>query len=345
MGAPPPRLSPPKPAGPPPIPQYQPSQPLPPKPQMPGALNVAPQAPVQPAVPGLLQPTPLALPAPAPPTGAVDLFGLPVAAPPPAPPVAPAPPAQEESWGLDRLDLSAVPAAPAPAPPPRQKSNDWPAPSGVDPAVWAQLPEAMQREILMQRGGDPHADSATAAVPPPRAPRASGADAYRSAKHHEAPAHSTHGVVQIECLARCSLRTLKTKVWKPSVVIIKGHRELLVFRNSSDWAQYRTASIHRGGDIVQAMKAVTPLIKLHIMLSAVHKTDEVKAKEYNTFGPLHHFTLSETGAEGKEKVIAKFASRGARECLDLRSAIEAGIRNARNGSFRSSCGDATGRYS
>ena len=26
----------------------------------------------------------------------------------------------------------------------------------------------MQREILMQRGGDPHADSATAAVPPPR---------------------------------------------------------------------------------------------------------------------------------------------------------------------------------
>ena len=226
------------------------------------------------------------------------------------------------------------------------KSNDWPAPSGVDPAVWAQLPEAMQREILMQRGGDPHADSATAAVPPPRAPRASGADAYRSQKHSEAPAHSTHGVVQIECLARCSLRTLKTKVWKPSVVIIKGHRELLVFRNSSDWAQYRTASVHRGGDIVQAMKAVTPLIKLHVMLSAVHVTDEVKAKEYKTFGPLHHFTLSETGAEGKEKVIAKFASRGARRCLDLRSAINAGIRNARGGgSFRSSGGDATGRYS
>merc|ERR1719384_2993716 len=188
MGAPPPRPSPPKPAGPPPIPQYTPSQPLPPKPQMPGALNVAPPAPAAPAVPGLLQPTPLAPPAPAPqPTGAVDLFGLPVAAPPPAPPVAPAPP----------------PIA-------RQKSNDWPAPSGVDPAVWAQLPEAMQREILMQRGGDPHADSATAAVPPPRAPRASGADAYRSQKHSEAPAHSTHGVVQIECLARCSLRTLKT---------------------------------------------------------------------------------------------------------------------------------------
>merc|ERR1719482_2127133 len=263
MGAPPPRPSPPKPAGPPPIPQYTPSQPLPPKPQMPGALNVAPPAPVHPAVPGLLQPTPLALPAPAPqPTGAVDLFGLPVAAPPPAPPVAPAPPPQEESWGLDGLDLSAGPAAPAPAPPSRQKSNDWP--------------------------------------PPPRAPRPSGADAYRSAKHHEAPAHSTHGVVQIECLARCSLRTLKTKVWKPSVVIIKGHRELLVFRNSSDWAQYRTASIHRGGDIVQAMKAMTPLIKLHIMLSAVHVTDEVKAKEYKTFGPLHHFTLSdERGRERK----------------------------------------------
>ena len=155
----------------------------------------------------------------------------------------------------------------------------------------------MQREILMQRGGDPHADSATAAVPPPR-----GADACRSQTHAEAPAHSMHGVVQIECLARCSLRTLN-KVWKPSVVIIKGHRELLVFRNSSDWAQYRTASVHRGGDIVQAMKAVTPLIKLHIMLSAVHVTDEVKAKEYKTFGPtfgpLHHFTLSETSAEGK----------------------------------------------
>merc|ERR1719160_47411 len=317
MGAPPPRPSPPKPAGSPPIPQYTPSQPLPPKPQMPGALNVAPPAPVQPAVPGLLQPTPLALPAPA-------------------------PPPQEESWGLDGLDLSAGPAAPAPAPPSRQKSNDWPAPSGVDPAVWAQLPEAMQREILMQRGGDPHADSATAAVPPPRAPRATGADAYRSAKHHEAPAHSTHGVVQIECLARCSLRTLKTKVWKPSVVIIKGHRELLVFRNSSDWAQYRTASIHRGGDIVQAMKAMTPLIKLHIMLSAVHVTDEVKAKEYKTFGPLHHFTLSETSAEGKEKVVAKFASRGARECLDLRGAINAAVRSG--GASRSDGGDAVGRY-
>ena len=98
-------------------------------------------------------------------------------------------------------------------------------------------------------------------------------------------------------------KIIKPKGWKPSVVIIKGHRELLVFRNSSDWAQYRTASVHRGGDIVQAMKAVTPLIKLHIMLSAVHVTDEVKAKEYKTFGPLHHFTLSETSAEGKEKVI------------------------------------------
>ena len=31
------------------------------------------------------------------------------------------------------------------------------------------------------------------------------------------------------------------------------------------------------------MKAVTPLIKLHVMLSAVHVTDEVKAKEYKTF--------------------------------------------------------------
>ena len=150
-----------------------------------------------------------------------------------------------------------------------------------------------------------------------------------------------HGVVQIECLARCSLRTLN-KVWKPSVVIIKGHRELLVFRNSSDWAQYRTASIHRGGDIVQAMKAVTPLIKLHIMLSAVHVTDEVKAKEYKTFGPLHHFTLSETSAEGKEKVVAKFASRGARECLDLRGAINAAVRSG--GASRSGGGDAVGRY-
>ena len=199
----------------------------------------------------------------------------------------------------------------------------------------------MQRKILMQRDGDPHADSATAAVPPPR-----GADACRSQTHAEAPAHSMHGVVQIECLARCSLRTLKTKVWKPSVVIIKGHRELLVFRNSSDWAQYRTASVHRGGDIVQAMKAVTPLIKLHIMLSAVHVTDEVKAKEYKTFGPtfgpLHHFTLSETSAEGKEKVVAKFASRGARECLDLRGAINAAVRSG--GASRSGGGDAVGRY-
>ena len=198
----------------------------------------------------------------------------------------------------------------------------------------------MQREILMQRGGDPHADSATAAVPPPR-----GADACRSQTHAEAPAHSMHGVVQIECLARCSLRTLN-KVWKPSVVIIKGHRELLVFRNSSDWAQYRTASVHRGGDIVQAMKAVTPLIKLHIMLSAVHVTDEVKAKEYKTFGPtfgpLHHFTLSETSAEGKEKVVAKFASRGARECLDLRGAINAAVRSG--GASRSGGGDAVARY-
>ena len=119
-----------------------------------------------------------------------------------------------------------------------------------------------------------------------------------------------------------------------------------MFRNSSDWAQYRTASVHRGGDIVQAMKAVTPLIKLHIMLSAVHVTDEVEAKEYKTFGPtfgpLHHFTLSETSAEGKEKVVAKFASRGARECLDLRGAINAAVRSG--GASRSGGGDAVGRY-
>ena len=157
----------------------------------------------------------------------------------------------------------------------------------------------MQREILMQRGGDPHADSATAAAAAARARRA---DAAAPQTHAEAPAHSMHGVVQIECLARCSLRTLN-KVWKPSVVIIKGHRELLVFRNSSDWAQYRTASVHRGGDIVQAMKAVTPLIKLHVMLSAVHVTDEVKAKEYKTFGPLHHFTLSEARRRGQEEKV------------------------------------------
>ena len=333
------------PSGPPPIPQYTPSAPLQPKPAMPAAWPAPAAAPAPAPAPGLLQPTPYApppqqayAPAPAPqPTGAVDLFGLPVA----APPLAAAPPAPGDSWGLEGLDLSAGPAPPAPAPV-RQRSNEWPAPEGVDPAVWAQLPEAMQRELILQRGGQAPGRNAPAPAPQRRRPTTGGADAYRVQKSK--PAHATKGVVQIECLARCSLRTLKTKVWKPAVVIVKGHRELLVFRTSSDWAQYRTASVHRGGDLVQAMKAVTPLIKLHVMLGGGHATDDVKAKEYKTFGGLHHFTLVETKGNGDEKVIAKFASRGARECLDLRGAINAGIRNARGGSSFRSGGPAQGRY-
>ena len=74
------------------------------------------------------------------------------------------------------------------------------------------------------------------------------------------------------------------------------------------------------------------------------RLDDVKAKEYKTFGGLHHFTLVETKGNGDEKVIAKFASRGARECLDLRGAINAGIRNARGGSSFRSGGPAQGRY-
>ena len=134
-------------------------------------------------VPGLLQPTaapaanPYAPPPPAQqqpyapqPTGATDFFG----------PAAPAPqqPTQDDSWGLDGLDLSGGPSA-TPAPASHGGANGWPAPEGVDEAVWRQLPEATQRELLMQRGTDPDAGvpSPQGQNAPPRGP--TGADAYR----------------------------------------------------------------------------------------------------------------------------------------------------------------------
>jgi hypothetical protein len=130
---------------------------------MPGALNAAPPAPSAPAVPGLLQPTPYAPPVLAPvpqPTGAVDLLGLPIAAPPPA--QAPPPPPQEESWGLDGLDLSAGPAAPTPS------GRLGAAPGGHA----AQDPDAARRRSARRlRDGGRAAAAARTPTAPRRTPR------------------------------------------------------------------------------------------------------------------------------------------------------------------------------
>ena len=226
MGAPPPAAVA---AGPPPIPSYAPTPATPaaPRTAMPGSLAPAPAPPAAPPpAPGLLQPQSL------------DLFGMPVAAPPPAPVAMPpafaAPAADPNDWGLDGLDLSGGPAKPPAAAPAPGGRNDWPAPEGVDPNVWSQLPEDMQRELLLQRGmeepGGGRSAPAPAAPPPPASLRPAaaghGADAYRVAR---APATGSEGVVQVEVLARISQRTLATKVWKPAVAVVKGHRELLVF--------------------------------------------------------------------------------------------------------------------
>ena len=159
MGAPPPAAAP---AGPPPIPSYAPTPATPAAPRtvMPGSLAPPPAPPAAPPpAPGLLQPQSL------------DLFGMPVAAPPPAPvamppafaapaaaappysppfapPAAAAPAADPNDWGLDGLDLSGGPAAPPAAAPAPGGRNDWPAPEGVDPNVWSQLPAALETKIF-----------------------------------------------------------------------------------------------------------------------------------------------------------------------------------------------------
>ena len=115
---------------------------------------------------------------------------------------------------------------------------------------------------------------------------------------------------------------------------------MLVFRNASDWAQYRAASVHGGGDLVQALKQVAPLLKLHVLLGATHSTDAIKTKDYKSFGPLHKFTLSDG-----ENVLGMFAARGSAGLFELRNAINQSITNARGGGQRrSSPGGAVGRY-
>ena len=348
MGAPPPAAAP---AGPPPIPSYAPTPATPAAPRtvMPGSLAPAPAPPAAPPpAPGLLQPQSL------------DLFGMPVAAPPPAPvamppafaaPAAAAPAADPNDWGLDGLDLSGGPAAPPAAAPAPGGRNDWPAPEGVDPNVWSQLPEDMQRELLLQRGmeepGGGRSAPAPTAPPPPASLRPAaashGADAYRVAR---APATGSEGVVQVEVLARISQRTLATKVWKPAVAVVKGHRELLVFRSSSDWAQYRNAAVHGGGDvdIIQALKNVSSLLKKHVMLTGAHKCSPIKMKDYKAVGALHHFTLE----EANNAVVAKFAAKHDAPLFELRAAIATAIRNARGGGGDYGAAppnaDAVGRY-
>lgn len=243
---------------------------------------------------------------------------------------------------------AAAPPAAAPAPGGR---NDWPAPEGVDPNVWSQLPEDMQRELLLQRGmeepGGGRSAPAPTAPPPPASLRPAaashGADAYRVAR---APATGSEGVVQVEVLARISQRTLATKVWKPAVAVVKGHRELLVFRSSSDWAQYRNAAVHGGGDvdIIQALKNVSSLLKKHVMLTGAHKCSPIKMKDYKAVGALHHFTLE----EANNAVVAKFAAKHDAPLFELRAAIATAIRNARGGGGDYGApppnADAVGRY-
>ena len=194
-GAPPPRLSPPS------RPARRRRSRSKPKPEIPGALNAAPPAPSAPAVTGLLQPTPYAPPVLAPvpqPTGAVDLLGLPIAAPPPA--QAPPPPPQEESWGLDGLDLSAGPAAPTPS------GRLGAAPGGHA----AQDPDAARRRSARRlRDGGRAAAARRGRLPLPDARRGAGAQhARRRADRVPRAVFFTHAEDQgLEAIGRHHQRT------------------------------------------------------------------------------------------------------------------------------------------
>lgn len=270
----------------------------------------------------------------------------------PAPPVAPVAPTQPISpftpapftpaaapaaadWGLDGLDFDMAPT-PAPAPPaptpPAVEANDWPAPEGVDPAVWAQLPADMQREVLSQ-----HQHGAAVAPPPSRVQQQASSTGLPRAPVAE---DSTHTTI-IEVLTRISARTQLTKQWKPSVCVIKNKRELLVFRSRADWQTYRDSGMRRveGTDFVQALKELQDLLKKHIFFRPGLTCTPIKAKDYKGYGNLHHFTLEESGS-----VLSKFASTNPNDLFQLRNAITMGVRIGQGLPVGQQDDDALGRY-
>ena len=264
-------------------------------------------------------------------------------------------PIQQEApadWGLDGLDFSAQPAA---APPPtatlraassnNSEVNDWPAPSHVDPTVWAQLPAEMQRELLMQQANqDSPRDTTRRSAAGSQVRSAAGSQETSggmSTPRGPTRADDPTTTTIIEVMARISARTLHTKQWKPSVCVIKNKRELLVFRSRQDWIQYRSVGGRRddGADLVQILKESQDLLKKHVILQPRLTCTPIKAKDYKGYGNLHHFTLEEGGA-----VVAKFASTVPNDLFQLRNAITIGIRLASGLSDRVDDDGARGRY-
>lgn len=230
-------------------------------------------------------------------------------------------------WSLDGVDLN-MEAPPKQAAStrsngnaaPQDEVNDWPCPEGTDPSVWAQLPAHMQRELLMQQGID--GTSAAAAY---AAHAASSAPSAPTTAPSTLDGGSDDNVV-VEVLARISARTLSTKAWKPSVAVVKHKRELLVFRSQSDWNAYRNANVHTSPstDVVQALKAVQELVKLHVRFATNLRCTPIKIKSYKGFGNLNHFTLETANGN----VVAKLACTTESPLFQLRSAITLGCRAA-----------------
>lgn len=244
------------------------------------------------------------------------LPGWPTTPQPQTPVSAPPSAAPGDDWGLDGLDLG-PPSTSTAAQPTNgaAEKNDWPAPEGVDPEVWGQLPAHMQRELLMQQGVEGNGSGVAGAAPPPRS----------SAPRAVASASDGGENTVIEVLARISARTLRTKAWKPSIAVVKGNRELLIFRSMSDWIAYRNANVHSTNintDLVKRLKAVQELVKLQVRFTSDLRCTPIKAKSYKSFGYLHHFTLELANGS----VVAKLASTTEPPLFQLRSAITLGCR-------------------
>ena len=266
-------LSPPEPAGP------SSSRRSKPKPEMPGALNAAPPGLRRPLF-GLLQPTPYALPvlAPVPRQRAPSTFGPPVVAPPPA---QPAPPPQEEAGprrprperGPRAGALRRLGAAPA-----LRRGSGWGA---------ADRTPTPRRRQPPPRGATPAA--------PRRTPRC-----RRTACTCRAD----------RVPARCSLRTLVTRPCHRSPSSAIGS---LVFRNSSDWAQYRTASVHR--------RRHRPFTGRDALNQAAHHAQPVCGDEVKAYGDLgltfnihHHAVGDERGRERSVVAVLRARCRWCSTC-------------------------------
>jgi len=245
--------------------------------------------------------------------------------------------------GLDSIDFSVPRTQPysttstatLPTPSPKEnEDNDWPAPDDVDPTVWAQLPANMQRELLLHQatasnGSERLQDSRLATTRPcPPIDNGEVAKSRRSQSVGDSALSGPTGTADdpmstmiIEVMARISVRTLRTKQWKPSVCVIKNKCELLVFRSRVDWLQYRDSRRDASTDLIHSLNEIQDLLKKHVVFQTKLVCTPIKSKYYKGYGNLHHFTLEETGS-----VVAKFASTNANDLFQLRNAIAVGVR-------------------